>query len=116
MHYSFINYHCFLQQENSLHKLHGTVGLKLLGTTGLEILGRVYVCIVDNQVIVPMSVLGRLPGLKGVKLVIVPMSCLGSLPSLEGIELVVYRVLLVSLYPGIPQGLNKMSQFWDCGL
>lgn len=83
-----------VQQENSLHKLRGTVGLKLLGTTGLEILGRVYVCIVDNQVIVPMSVLGRLPGLKGVKLVIVPMSFLGSLPSLEGIELVVYRVLL----------------------
>ena len=106
MHYSFLNYNCFLQQEdNILQKLQGTTGLKLLGITGLEILGRVCVCIVDNQVIVPMSSLNRFPNLKGVDLVVVPMSYLGSLLSLEGVEVVevvIDRFLLVSLYPGIP--------------
>lgn len=82
------------QEDNSLHKLQGTTGLKLLGTTGLEILGRICVCIVDNQVIVPMSVLDRLPDLKGVELVVVPMSCLGSLLRLEGVEVVIDRFLL----------------------
>lgn len=76
------------QEDNSLHKLHGTTELKLLGTTTeLEILGRVYVCIVDNQVMVPMNVHGKLPGLKGVKLVIVRMSCLGSLKGIERVLL-----------------------------
>lgn len=75
------------QEDNSLHKLHGTTELKLLGTAGREILGRVYVCTVDNQVIVPMNVRSKLPGLKAVKLVIVRMSCLGSLKGIERVLL-----------------------------